>query len=307
MINDSLPTKIQQKNTVRQNDFAKIKKMCRSFYEKFTYISYKEFFSSLHIVFHSVLNSIEKKNIDEIYVLLNEDESIYKSSFWVLMNLMPEIYKYKDIISFTSLQEINNLHLDRRITSVALIYLDDGVYSGQQLIENTEALCRKIQNTNNYLYVCVTHIGEQAYQKLRHPKRNIIIVDTIKIMPVITSYTRSDFSDPLAKEYVKRGFCVNPENCLAFYFQHKMADEVSLPRRIIQEGYVLVLIKGKYELGTYKPLINECAEKKDPYEQDCPEACYKYLTYYDKRGNAFVRTPTKDTLKKLLLILVSNY
>jgi len=249
------------------------------YYKNIEYISFWEFKNTLNRSAKEFIQFVQKEKATKqnVKVILHT-ETVNKSSFWVIMLCYPMIQKYIDgIITSTS-----NIHLEfEECNHLIVIFPDDCIYSGEQFsrkmfsYDDFKKVCNKVTMYSLCPYVCMDNL-----------KNRTIITKYIDMGYINMGYYQQiDIVDIKPKDvasFQSNLFYRKVNKQLNIYFQHKLADNVSIAWYILIDGCTP---DPNICLGS---LINNCPYDK-PFKKGvfdfqkesdrCPPSCYKQIQY----------------------------
>jgi hypothetical protein len=260
-----------------------------TYYKGLRYISYSEFENRLIKSAEALVKHIRKiRKIKETVVILRLAYMVNKSALWVVMLIYHIIQKEIDGVEcFKKInpkpyQDLRN----KKVQHMLLIYPDDCIYSGNQFKITTDDDYTKLKEFSQFIecyslcpFVSTyftrhnTSIKNLHYLNLGHCVEIETIKDVLPQPEIIRVQHKSDIS-----EFAKK---VAP--MINIYFQHKLADNVSIPLEIFVYGRVP---EPNRFLGS---LIDNCPYLPGTFEIDdddffresqrCPPSCYKKIVY----------------------------
>jgi hypothetical protein len=274
------------------------------YYRNLRYIPFSEFYNTLkrNVSYLREYISEEKKQ-NNVLVVLRIAYPMVKSALWVAMLAYPWIRDLIDGVEcgkhvFTeAYSQLDN------VQKIIMIYPDDCIYSGGQFVDTLAkdhsdlgSICEKIWIYSMCPYV--TQVFKQSNVWMTHLGFlwNRIILGSHEELPSILYYARSlhvvqnagiyESTHPRILNhrlypFLRRAQILHlPHN---FYFQHKMADGVSIALYILAYGY----IPYNGEIRQLGSLINNCPNVSVETifidflneTKRCPPSCYKYLDY----------------------------
>jgi hypothetical protein len=297
--NDNIKKIIEEKVNNYKNIIDKIIK-------NISYITFNDFIYTLKVVSYDIINFIKEKNIRDIVFMI--PYKYEKSNFWIFLlsfkyfyNELPQ-HKLKVCMDYIS-------DLDKYIEmgkNTIIIYPDDVIYSGKQIHQEFISPIQNMENIDVYKTVLIPYISQNSEKFLNlNSINNFYISDNIQKIKntfllneqdiLIDNY--SFFND---KEYE---ILLSLKNCLDkfinslfsifndklwIYFQHKMADMVSINTYFL---YTLPYIKYDkvFNINFLGAIGNDCDRNYIPqfYDNDympsnipsCPKTLYKTLKY----------------------------
>lgn len=279
-----------------------IKELCNNIYSQLTYISLHEFQEIMFNVMSSVIDRIAySAQNEDIYIVIMDKDTLDRSNIWVLFLVFPLIKEY--IAGFVSVDNIPQLH------DCSLLYIDDGIYSGTQFMENMGSVLEVLPVNNLFLYPCVALIGDNFYLRLQQ-HANIIVSASTRIVPnIVEHYIDIDVNntDPdyqVLVEFLQNYFCVFLDNCTCTYFQHKMAGGLSLPVPIVESGFYIDSVNGHYQIKPMGNIVKNCKSRLVWVKPDfknkpelCPPGFYKDIAYTYKGRSVGPKTSMADLFR----------
>ena len=225
-------------------NYKQLQKICNNeqfniyFIKYLTHISFTDFYKQLQKICNNLLLKIKQNNYK--YIILVISGYINKSNLWV--SLLSYTFLKDKITHITSSKDSFNLFNILNTTNVLFIHPDDCSYSGEQLLEQTNfsGIHKALFNNSNYYILCPyiskTSINKIKIYKLMYPEDVIIFYN-------INDYMKKD------------GIITNLYNRHIIYFDHKIADDVSIYNKIITKGIIKDIKIGSliYNYDKYKP------------------------------------------------------
>ena len=327
------------KSKASKSDIDDAKKIIKKLIESIEYINYNQYIEQLKKITSELINKM-KEDYDNIYFIAEGD--IDKSNTWVMMLFIDELLNRNffdnnpDInkkINVSS--DIFNLYkyLKENVPTkkILFIFFDDMSYSGRQIelsLPNNKGE-KNIPNFN--IYLCMGYIGKTAIKTISE-NSNFKIFPSTKIID--TLYNRflenNNDNDEYIKLYKK---AIDNEskfysslqlydNLSLIYFDHKIADVLSICQKLIYFGSYPLLSDGDSCMTI--PLIKKCEEKNLKYaegnnfcskilldisdENSCPVTYYKQHKYIDKNKNIITNIMNlKDSTKNKYLKYKMKY
>jgi hypothetical protein len=275
-----------------------LREVLNKIFKNTKHISYKTFKFILNNNFKEFLHYCNVNNITSVILFLdniNFNKITSKSNFWVAQHFYQYIknkninLNIKIIYNYTDIQYLDNNEL--------ILIIDDCAYSGSQL---SDILSKKFNFPNKKfrIYLIITFISEAAIKlitKSIHKNTLILSKNKIIIYPISHYLTPKDYKFYPTKYLI--------------YFDHKLADEVSIITSIYN-GIVIDNIK--YLKGVYQqnpviiPIISNCEhiitkDKINLFSPLCPPSPYKHNssdgTINENIFKKFSSLSTSSTLK----------
>jgi hypothetical protein len=255
------------------------------YYKDIHYISFDVFYEQLE---HSAQNLRErilktKEQNPNTVTILRLAYQVEKSSLWVAMLVYHLIYDVIDGVEFN--HTINILPYEelarKRISNIILVYPDDCIYSGQQLLTTLQAdanLLKKYTQLISCFSLC-PFVRDRFVMLTQTPsfwKDHFKFIDT----PITIDFGETQLISSLPYEAQITGWLSRfgiipyilriPTNV---YFQHKLADDLSTMTRILTYGILPIERKDKTSLRIGDTLwignmINNCPDIQHGLHQD---------------------------------------
>ena len=280
----------------RQGDDNSIYKAYANILRKYTkHISFKEFNNQLGSVasnINNIINIYKPINV----VLIVDINNYNKSSFWISLLLYEKINHDKITHIITNPIDTRNFQ-----GKTLCIHPEDASYSGIQLSSLLGVLNTETRNTDEFLYyIACPFISKKAYDKIKKISK-VIYIDKQSTIFFDSLGNNKKHEPPTIKNFVKK--ISKYDNLHTIYFDHKLADNVSIPQEVYvygrnlnedEDDEIVTLIENcNYE--KYKNIIKKHKDMYDIQElistnEMCPPAFYKHINY------TFNNKPFKGTL-----------
>ncbi len=291
-----------------------VKDICKKIIDSTDHISFEKFII--------ILNN----NIKELLTFVNKDRPIFifmdaysysnyktKSNYWIYTYL--KIYiKYLTSFDFRFII-IDTVEHDQLIDNDIIIFIDDCIYSGQQMSSTIQGCLNKRKLKLNF-YILVSFITNFGKQKLQITFNSYHLrKDYCKLTFPSNNYNIKSLGDVLNinefnkfKEYYKYIMSAKSHHFL-IYFDHKLADTVST----ITPFYLGVIPNQNYnftgnKIQTIIPIIKNCKHftNKDDLDYSspkCPAPPYKssfkgFIVKYKKELKKHNYKPLSLSLSK---------
>lgn len=237
-----------------------------------TYIPYVTFIEQLR---RMAIVTQEKLDLMGIpLILFFGEEDVRKSNFWCTMLILDYI---RPIDVMTSERDLYRKYRDQR---VAVLIVDDAAYSGQQL-----DLAFGVPPESPIIPVLITpYVSDVALARLTsNPREGDRKPYTFLSEPnVVTTFNPISLPSELKRSPEWEMFGLTRTSRL-IYFDHKLADDVSVPPEIFVFG---IMIQGDGSVQ-YRPFITGCTSlsleqlerfRSSRYDR-CPTAFYKNIKW----------------------------
>jgi hypothetical protein len=276
------------------------------FSAKLDYISFKSFSEQTRRVAAEIVAKINMSPDDNYEVILVIDGVFNKSNTWVSLLMWPTIGPYVKYIVSSAVEALSihlNLKSKKKTTSL-IIHADDCSYSGNQFYAafvDIPAYCKKyrVKPSEFIYYMAFPYISinakdllreelrEEGFKFINIPNNSVEIFPFMKLMEEDGVNTTDlfkllgrDSKKPEAElfQWTKRAH--------AIYFDHKLADAVSVLNKILAFGPIRDPNTG---IVTTRNLIIGCEnfeyQPNDPskafgdFDKVCPPPFYKSIVY----------------------------
>lgn len=270
-----------------KNDRKHLIEWTNRFADNLTCVSHEEFLNTFDKIVDDLIIQLKKTSYKSVILCMEYNAD--KSSVWLSILCWKKIQQYvTHVMTFTDAN--NYLYYEK---NACVIYPDDAMYSGTQYTDNYRTIHR---NVNDITHFClVPYISETAFDKF---KNNIWISDySVKFKPLYKDDEKNlqILSSNIVVNLISI-FCGEIDSVIpnkhVLYFDHKLADQLSLYTKVI--AYSLLLpSKGlnvdDIEFG--KGFITNCDRSEvnvQSYKKFllygtckplCPRPVYKYLSY----------------------------
>lgn len=288
----------------------------RKFIKQFIYVKYVDFLKSLEITIKKANKQLSEN--EEYFIYSCNDlpsVCIEKSNFFLLLLFFdilhnhPEFTKLINNIKYIFIGTNNDLneHFKKSNENLSIIYLDDCSYSGSQLGHHID---ETMWHNNNYLII--PYISKNAYIYLINLNSNLTIIFDTKIDNLVIPEELKGIyiikeNDPKIMNLLK--YCHLQNYQSSWYFQHKFADDRSIPNGFLNYAPVFneifinrnrdITPNNLYE-SLEKYIIDKISEiniqsiKRNPLTID-PFVFNLYMLYYKNTNNP-------DNIKHISLI-----
>lgn len=333
---------LQNSNCDRADHTAAYTLFAQLFAQFLRYIPFDEMMDRIRRISHEIVGVAE----DHDYIFLFIDDDVSKSNTWIALLYVGELLKLNFFGKFNQKLGIVSNFLDIKkhveseddeTTRFLVLHFDDMSYSGRQMASSI--LNKDLQEAYNVSwYLCVAYIGTAAVElfkstgKPHNIFRNTEIIPSFRtqvkglvktgqlsksapvreLLSLLSVNDRGDYDFFYGKEaWNCRG------NQSAIYFDHKIADSLSVFQKILNGGTFPAEADKCFSIG----LINNCpadpyggkgcmllgSEKKletdIPDEVTCPKTFYKNFSYSFNRLQIKKRTDVPDTDRKFPTIV----
>ena len=207
-----------------------VKEICKKIFDNTDYISFEFFFKKFNKCIKEFLNFIGNKKT--IYIFIDIEKQINKSNYW-LYNYLKKYIDIKIII-------INNVYNEFLKDDDIIIFIDDCIYSGDQMAKSIYSLNNK-QKLKLNIYILVPFISNEGKNNIilnfnkKANRRNyckLIFPSNYNIPKIATDILTKKEIKLIEKYY--NGYLYYLEQNYLIYFNHKLAD----PRSTITIFYI---------------------------------------------------------------------
>jgi hypothetical protein len=289
------------------------------YYQQIRYISFEEFKTNLDKSTEALIQYIKQLKADmSVAVVLRLGYPVGKSALWVIRLVYSRLRPYLDMFDCSEQCDYDTYKPvieKQQIERLLFIYPDDCIYSGSQFYrtiqnDNNTAL-RDISITNRefvkYYSLCPYVASELTYdprlavgyeikfgvhQKITKLTRmhQVVIGSTINSLinyvhdtDVNALFLREEKLDVDTFDELHLFYRITEDFGLNVYFQHKLADQVSIITSILVYGItpnarVGSLIKNCDYVLEKQYLLKEGIDFSDENDR-CPPSCYKRIMY----------------------------
>lgn len=286
------------------NEDANIEAFVNIFDKNLRYVSFSEYEARIKILCDEI---IKKYGDKRLYLYLGETY-VKKSNFWVSMIVFNYLMEYiEDVIDNTIKLKGDELYYnDEKIKNhkdIYVLHVDDMSYSGLQMYTSVN------QQIIPQWIIMVPYISDIAKNWIS--KKNVIFLDgteTIKSLgTLLKEYSQEhkiehkqlyDTTKNLLREYAflhKDSNMFGKINVSLIYFQHKIADHVSVPRFLIMLGIVYDNKQNKIippqkdmcMINNCEDTVNNCISKLENTAESkiTPELLNEYFAFERVCGN----------------------
>jgi hypothetical protein len=243
---------INEQNFARwiENHSEPYRPLAAEFRRSTRHVSFNEFKETIGNVFADILQYIYTAKPDTIFLFVYPQ--VKKSNFLVALYLysLLEAYKFKNIKIITDTDDFTIVK-----SNDLVILPDDASYSGQQLVEFFGYIPPRVEGT---YFMAIPYISHKARSRIENLFRK-------KSLPII-------FSD---KTQVFEPFLGDENNLYTIYFDHKLADFISIYNSTYAMGEDAKALKDPNFIYEPMSLITGCENVKD----ECPPPFYKKYNY----------------------------
>jgi hypothetical protein len=262
------------------------------FADNLTCISHEEFLAVFDQITDDLVTELEKKKFKT--VILCMESFVDKSSIWLCILAWKKIQNF--VTHVMSFEDANGYLNENFSTNTCVIYPDDAAYSGDQYASNCKTIYGRI--TIDKHFILIPYMSEFALEKFSVIK-NAWISKYSKTFKPLYAEKENEFRK-LQQSSFMHIFCGGYDvygipNRHVLYFDHKLADRVSLYTQVIAysplippngvniedvkigKGFIVDCVR-PLRYGTVEKLLfwDESADKEKPL---CPHPVYKYLKY----------------------------
>ena len=280
-----------------------------TFVKNLTYIGFDLFHEKLNQVAQDIRVQIAALAPAKVYALIGMN--FRKSTTWVAL-LVWDVLTTVVTNVVTDLKEIPIEDFD---SNIAIIHMDDMSYSGSQMAETIDSAIASLRPENHY-FVLVPYLGIAAKRHLLRTWRHLIFSSCTVEIATVWQFLTWDGYDPM--EIMTK--LNDPVWYLLYqvksthnliYFNHKLADSVSIPNKMLAGLYVADA-KGKvlqtfhairgceqtvYKTDQGKILGPDVSLTDFDEKSTCPVAFYKNIKY---TFNGAVLENTRQPLLEIL-------
>jgi hypothetical protein len=294
-----------------------VKDICKKIINNTNHISFEKFLVRLNICINELLNFID---IDKtIYIIVdkivNDNDFKFKSNFW-LFEYIKQYINYKNIIK-RNIILLNNIDTDILKNYDTIIFIDDCVYSGDQMSQTIINMKNNKKLKLNF-YILVPFISTTGKANIIYSfnsKSNLknyckLIFPNFIFKPVMLKQVLNENEFLILKKYYNDDKDFTNKLCL-IYFDHKLADTISTLTLfylgIVPNQKNLSILKFLKNINNYNnwknnvylldiiPIINKCDKYKyniDIVSPKCPAPPYKknfdkFIDIYKKKINKY--------------------
>ena len=278
---------------------AEIRQFARTFAKNLRNISFRELQQRLFSVAMEVIQMIERERPANVVLFI--DGEVRKSNTWIALLLWPHIKAH--VTHVTSDLDSLPPSLYENGRRLLILHPDDMSYSGTQMVDSMEFFVPRVAKLDpGLVYVpLLPFMGTAARSRLAEVSpNNVVILKATQIIGSLSDFLQADYDGETAgrilrllrQEPWKHYYNVFPHHNLV-YFDHKLADSVSIPTKMVVAGVAMNPATG--ETRTYR-FIGNCeatfykTEDGQILQPDkiftdlddeftCPLAFYKWIPY----------------------------
>lgn len=198
------------------------------------YVQFSEFYEKLIQCVKEFLRMYDKKKVGMI--LHFRKESWLKSNFWVSHLALEYIFENSDLnVILLTVDEVKDYPL------LPLLIIDDMIYSGMQMSENIRDI--RIQQNDSELYIITPFTTNRGIEVIKgYGRENITHIWAEVVNTLEELYSNSIMREEFIKYFEEKAW-TKP----LIYFDHKLADFVSVPQRTMCVGPINTDVDNKNE------------------------------------------------------------
>lgn len=256
------------------------------FYSHLRRVSFDEWITALNKMSVEIIMKIERRKYSRVVLVI--DGQMTKSNTWVAIILFMRIGKYVTDVVNDIVRDFSGEYPENTL----FIHPDDCSYSGKQI---HESLYQSTIGTKTYVIAC-PYIGSTAYERLKRspvkfPKATVIFDNFDQQLENNTGdYSCDDIVNKSMKIFTTEMYKTfhYSRGLSAIYFDHKLADRVSIFQKVLALGPVHngiavgSLISGcetfEYKVRGRVPSNDDNISDFDA-DGVCPKAYYKTINY----------------------------
>lgn len=283
----------------RAGNPSEIVQFAKTFSQHVKHVSFDTFSRRLFKVAREIVDAIKEEAPPKVYLLI--DGSLDKSNTWAALLAWPTLREVvTDVISLAI-----DIPDEDWEDGCAIIHPDDMSYSGTQMALAMSSIEKERLGPDSRYYLLIPYLGQEAKRRLSKVSRHLRVSGSTRVVGTLSYWLRKDgydsekivtlLEDRLEPWRVRYG-AQGTHNLI--YFDHKLADALSIPNKMLAALYVFDQ-KGKVT-ATYHPIEGcEDAVYKDKWTGEelnpelqvgdfdpkatCPLAFYKSIPYRFRR------------------------
>jgi len=296
MLNRTYDINIEQLNTwsqavARSGSPPEIVQFAATFTQHLLHVSFSKFHLTLNEAANETVARIMKQQPIKTYLMI--DGSFRKSNTWVALLA----WQVLSMVVTDVITDPTQVPEEEWEENIAVIHLDDMSYSGKQMGTTISAVADLLNETSKY-YILVPFMGTFAKYTIGNMSPHLQFLSATNIIKNLDEYLSQDGAKSFLvlrklKEapWDKIYGAIGTQNLI--YFDHKLADVVSIPSKMFAGLYVL---DGEEKvIGVYKAIRNcenaiyktnngqlvDASTTVVDFDDDgtCPVAFYKTIPY----------------------------
>jgi hypothetical protein len=275
-----------------QKDKINLIEWTNRFADNLTCVSHKEFMQTFNTIIDDLISELIKEKYTN--VILCMEEKANKSSIWLAILSWKKLREH--VTHVMSVKDANS-YLKRGEENSCVIFPDDAAYSGGQYSESYETIHNRVKVRRHF--ILIPYISEIARDKFESLGKIIWISQNSKSFKSLYSDDETELQKMNNQRFAQvffGGFSLHgiPDRHV-LYFDHKLADRVSIYTQIIAYSPVIppngldfeqIKIGNGFVTGCSRTFKHKSIENLllDGISADrefplCPRPVYKYLTY----------------------------